>query len=94
MVAAIITTTLQSHSEYSDHQLNAAEASIAPRMHHQWEPDVIRLERGFSTDTLEILGQKGHRISVGHTMGRTKPSSLMGLTSKPTLIHAILTVGH
>ena len=54
----IITTTLQVILNAIDHQLNAAEASIAPRMHHQWEPDVIRLERGFSTDTLEILGQK------------------------------------
>ncbi len=74
----IITTTLQVILNAIDHQLNAAEASIAPRMHHQWEPDVIRLERGFSTDTLEILGQKGHRISVGRTMGRTQTIKFNG----------------
>jgi gamma-glutamyltranspeptidase/glutathione hydrolase len=68
----IITTTLQIILNVIDHKLNAAEATIAPRMHHQWEPDLLRLEKGFSTDTLEILGQKGQRISVGRNMGRTQ----------------------
>jgi gamma-glutamyltranspeptidase/glutathione hydrolase len=74
----IITTTLQIILNTIDHKLNAAEASIAPRMHHQWEPDVIRLERGFSADTLEILGQKGHKISVGRTMGKTQTIKFNG----------------
>lgn len=74
----IITTTLQIILNTIDHKLNAAEASIAPRIHHQWEPDVIRLERGFSNDTLEILGQKGHKISVGRTMGKTQTIKFNG----------------
>ena len=74
----IITTTLQIILNTIDHKLNAAEASIAPRMHHQWEPDVIRLERGFSADTVEILKQKGHKISVGRNMGRTQTIKFNG----------------
>jgi len=68
----IITTTLQIILNVIDHQLNAAEATIAPRIHHQWEPDITRLERGFNADTLELLKQKGHKFSVGRSMGRTQ----------------------
>lgn len=68
----IITTTLQIILNVIDHQLNAAEATIAPRIHHQWEPDMIRLERGFNADTLELLKQKGHQFSIGRSMGRTQ----------------------
>ncbi|MBY0574157.1 MAG: gamma-glutamyltransferase [Undibacterium sp.] len=68
----IITTTLQIILNVVDHQLNAAEATIAPRIHHQWEPDVLRLERGFNADSLDILKLKGHKFSIGRSMGRTQ----------------------
>ncbi|MFZ6818057.1 gamma-glutamyltransferase [Undibacterium sp. Ji22W] len=68
----IITTTLQVILNIIDHQLNAAEATITPRIHHQWEPDMIRLERGFNADTLELLKQKGHQFSIGRSIGRTQ----------------------
>jgi gamma-glutamyltranspeptidase/glutathione hydrolase len=35
--------------------MNIAEATIAPRIHHQWLPDVVRLEPGFSPDTVRLL---------------------------------------
>jgi gamma-glutamyltranspeptidase/glutathione hydrolase len=31
-------------------------------MHHQWYPDVLLLEAGFSPDTIRILEQRGHEI--------------------------------
>jgi gamma-glutamyltranspeptidase/glutathione hydrolase len=68
----IITTTLQIIVNVIDHQLNPAEATIAPRFHHQWEPDMTRLERGFNADTLDILKSKGHKFSTGSSMGRTQ----------------------
>jgi gamma-glutamyltranspeptidase/glutathione hydrolase len=74
----IITTTLQIILNVIDHKLNAAEATTAPRMHHQWEPDMIRLERGFSNDTLDILAQKGHKLSIGRSMGRTQTIKITG----------------
>jgi len=68
----IITTTLQVILNVIDHQLNAAEATIAPRIHHQWEPDLTRMERGFNVDTLELLKQRGHKFSIGRSIGRTQ----------------------
>lgn len=41
-----------------DYGLNVAEATNAPRFHHQWLPDELRVEKGFSPDTLKLLEAK------------------------------------
>ncbi|MAD91235.1 MAG: gamma-glutamyltransferase [Gammaproteobacteria bacterium] len=58
----IITTVLQIIVNIIDHGMNLAEATNAPRMHHQWYPDVISLESGFSPDTIKVLKNRGHKI--------------------------------
>jgi len=69
----IITTTLQIISNVIDHQLNIAEATQAPRFHHQWLPDKLTLEKGFSTDTIRLLREKGHAVTgSGWAMGSTQ----------------------
>jgi len=68
----IITTTLQVILNVIDHQMNIAEASAAPRIHHQWLPDYLRIERGISPDTVKLLTQKGHQIKVKQAMGSTQ----------------------
>ena len=42
----IITTTLQIIMNVIDHGMNIAEATYAPRVHHQWLPDELRIEEG------------------------------------------------
>jgi gamma-glutamyltranspeptidase / glutathione hydrolase len=68
----IITTTLQIILNVIDHDMNVAEATIAPRIHHQWLPDQLRIEKGISADTIKILQDKGQQISVQAAMGRTQ----------------------
>ena len=68
----IITTTLQTILNVIDHDMNVAEATITPRIHHQWAPDQLRVEKGLSADTLKILQDKGQKISVQPSMGRTQ----------------------
>ncbi len=69
----IITTTLQIISNVIDHQMNIAEATQAPRFHHQWLPDKLTLEKGISADTIRLLQQKGHRIDASRwAMGSTQ----------------------
>lgn len=65
----IITTTLQVIMNVIDHGMNIAEATQAPRIHHQWLPDELRVEQGISADTKAILRAKGHDIVVKRTMG-------------------------
>jgi gamma-glutamyltranspeptidase/glutathione hydrolase len=60
----IITTVLQMVVNVIDHGMNIAEAEAAPRMHHQWLPDVLQLESGFSPDTIRILEARGHEIAA------------------------------
>ena len=68
----IITTTLQIIMNVIDHGMNIAAATAAPRVHHQWLPDELRVERGISPDTLDLLATRGHRIVTKRAMGSTQ----------------------
>lgn len=68
----IITTVMQIVLNMIDHKLNAAEATVAPRVHHQWYPDALRIERGISPDTVSILKKMGYDVRMRHTMGATQ----------------------
>lgn len=70
--ARIITTVLQNLINIIDFKMNIAEAIAAPRMHHQWLPDFLRLERGFSPDTVVLLKNMGHEVRIMPTMGRVQ----------------------
>ncbi len=68
----IITTVLQIVLNVIDHQMNIAMATIAPRMHHQWLPDELRVEEGLSPDTVRLLESLGHKVVIKETMGATE----------------------
>jgi gamma-glutamyltranspeptidase/glutathione hydrolase len=72
----IITTVLQIVSNLADHGMNVAEATNAPRFHHQWLPDQLRLERGFSADTVKLLNARGHETQVLPAIGSTQTIQL------------------
>ena len=65
----IITTTLQVILNVIDHNMNIQSAVDAPRMHHQWLPDAIFIEQGFSADTLRLLEDRGHTVKPTRAMG-------------------------
>ena len=65
----IITTTLQVIMNVIDHGLNIQSAVAAPRIHHQWLPDEIRVEEGLSPDTVKALEDMGHTITPKSSMG-------------------------
>ena len=70
--ARIITTVLQNLINVIDFDMNIAEAIMMPRMHHQWLPDFLRLERGFSPDTIALLKKMGHEVRIMPAMGRVQ----------------------
>ncbi|GAA0785871.1 gamma-glutamyltransferase [Roseibium denhamense] len=76
----IITTTLQIILNVIDHQMNIAEATAAPRTHHQWYPDEIRIEEGISPDTIKLLEARGHKVETKNAMGSTQ--SIMKIDGK------------
>src|SRR6202022_2287448 len=58
----IISTVLQVIVNVLDYGMDVAATVAAPRLHHQWLPDEVRVERGFADDTLAELRAKGHRV--------------------------------
>jgi gamma-glutamyltranspeptidase/glutathione hydrolase len=68
--SVIITTVLQLIVNVIDHGMNLAEATAAPRIHHQWYPDMLMVEPGISPDTIRALEAKGHTVEGrGFMMG-------------------------
>ena len=65
----IINVVLQNVVNVVTFGMNIAAANHAPRVHHQWMPDVLRYEAGFSPDTLQRLAALGHKLEPGGTQG-------------------------
>jgi gamma-glutamyltranspeptidase/glutathione hydrolase len=57
--STIITVVLQELLNVLAFGMNVAEATAAPRIHHQWQPDIVISEPGVSDDTLHILEARG-----------------------------------
>lgn len=62
----IITTVANILMGVVDYGMDIQQAVNAPRFHHQWLPDSIRMEsNGFSPDTIKQLSDMGHKIDFG-----------------------------
>jgi gamma-glutamyltranspeptidase / glutathione hydrolase len=57
-----------------DYDMDVASAVAAPRLHHQWLPDEVRIERGFPDDVIAALKAKGHTII--EPLGQTSANSI------------------
>lgn len=60
--STIITIVLQIILNWAEFGMGIAEATAAPRIHHQWLPDEVYYEKGISQDTLSLLRSMGHSI--------------------------------
>jgi gamma-glutamyltranspeptidase / glutathione hydrolase len=58
----IINGVMQVILNVLDFGMDVQQAVDQPRLHHQWKPDKISLERGFSPDTVDILRKMGHEV--------------------------------
>ncbi|PSB46020.1 gamma-glutamyltransferase [filamentous cyanobacterium Phorm 6] len=68
--STIITTMLQIILNVLLYDMNVSEAVSAPRIHHQWLPDRLMVEKGgFDAATLEELRRRGHVIQEGEGWG-------------------------
>ncbi|MCY4265493.1 MAG: gamma-glutamyltransferase [Gammaproteobacteria bacterium] len=59
----IISANMQMLLNVLEFGMNIADAAVAPRVHHQWRPDVLEIESGISPDTVQLLIDKGHNIN-------------------------------
>jgi gamma-glutamyltranspeptidase/glutathione hydrolase len=70
----IISTVVQIVVDVLDYKMDIAAAVAAPRVHHQWMPDEVRVERGFPAETLDELRAKGHQVI--EPLGQTSANSI------------------
>lgn len=62
--STIITSVMQTILNVHEFKMSMQEAVNAPRFHHQWLPDEIRMEpNSFSKKTIETLTSKGYIIN-------------------------------
>jgi len=62
--------------------MNLQQAVNAPRIHHQWLPDVVRYEPyGLAKDVMDALTKKGHRFEP-HAI-RSYPGDVEGVMIEP-----------
>ena len=87
--STIITTTLQVILNVIDHGFELEEAVNAPRFHHQWRPNSVRLEAGIKQDVIDELSAMGHtdlnklpeRFSIGDANSILKDRDSITATS-------------
>jgi gamma-glutamyltranspeptidase/glutathione hydrolase len=61
----IITTVANILLSVADEGLNIQQAVDAPRFHHQYLPDIVYMEPGFSDATVEGLRALGYQLKIG-----------------------------
>jgi gamma-glutamyltranspeptidase/glutathione hydrolase len=69
----IPTAVLQVILNVVDFGMNIQDAIDAPRVHHQWLPDTLSVERGISPDTVALLKSRGYAVdySPGVVLAQT-----------------------
>jgi gamma-glutamyltranspeptidase/glutathione hydrolase len=81
----IISAVLQIVVDVLDYKMDVAAAVAAPRVHNQWMPDEVRVERGFSDEVLAELRAKGHKViePLGQTSANSIAVTPTGLLGAP-----------
>lgn len=85
--STIINVVLQNVLNIIEFGMNPMQANAAPKVHHQWQPDVILTEPGISIDTMRIMEGRGFLFARGpdgalrqRPLGRTNTVMLDGDT--------------
>jgi gamma-glutamyltranspeptidase / glutathione hydrolase len=65
----IISTVVQVLTNVIDQGMNIQEAVNAPRVHHEWLPDTLYVEKGISPDTIRLLREMGYSVVGTEPMG-------------------------
>ena len=84
----IITAVLQVIVNAIDFHMPIDKAVSAPRLHHQWQPDVVYVEPGFPPAVLAALKARGHSLvpTAPHTSANSievTPKGYVGAADTP-----------
>jgi gamma-glutamyltranspeptidase/glutathione hydrolase len=91
----IITATLETILNVIDYGMNAQQAVDAPRIHHQWLPDMLFVEPfALSPDTQALLTRMGYRIKEQTPWGAVELIASGNASHEPADSPADSTAGH
>jgi len=65
----IINSVLEVMVNVLDFGMNVQDAVNWPRFHHQWLPDELRMENGYSPDTVALLEKRGYTVRRTNSQG-------------------------
>jgi gamma-glutamyltranspeptidase/glutathione hydrolase len=66
----IVSSTLQVLLDVLLFGMNVAQAEQLPRLHHQWNPDVLQSEPAFPQEILKSLRSRGHTMETRAPIGK------------------------
>jgi gamma-glutamyltranspeptidase / glutathione hydrolase len=72
----IPTSVYQTIINIIDYKMTPEDAVNKPKFHHQWLPDVIFVEKGFSPETKAALVAMGYKLTERGGIGRTEVISI------------------
>lgn len=82
----IITSVFQTLVNRVQFEMSLADAVSAPRVHHQWRPQFVRVERSsLPVETLESLRRLGYKVEMGgglavvHALERQPSGQVIGM---------------
>jgi gamma-glutamyltranspeptidase/glutathione hydrolase len=91
----IITSTLEVMLNVIEYGMNAQEAVDAPRLHHQWQPDVLFAEPfALSPDTKALLRRMGYRIEEQRPWSAVALIAASAAVADPGAMAADAAAGH
>lgn len=68
----IISQTVLAIVRVVDFGMPVERALAQPNMHHQWKPNVLRVEKSLSVEVRKELERRGHTLDVEDAMGATQ----------------------
>ncbi len=74
----IINTVLEVLVNMIDFGMNVQDAVNWPRFHHQWLPDELRMEPGYSPDTVALLEKRGYTVKRVNSQGEVAAIAFQG----------------
>jgi gamma-glutamyltranspeptidase / glutathione hydrolase len=91
----IVTATLETMLNVIEYGMNAQEAVDAPRLHHQWQPDVLFAEPyALSPDTWVLLERMGYRIVEQRPWGAVALIAAAGTSKERSGAPAVSVLSH
>ena len=72
----IISTVLQMILNVVEFNMEVSDATIQPRIHHQWKPDVLGIEAGLNPEVINLLNTTNQDIYI-HSPGTSLESIVL-----------------